>query len=91
MYGGARLASLSVQVFSELSQYQSLRFLDPLGSLLDACAVDEATAAAASPAFMSGAVLLPLMDILMCQVCVQMGASPLRMCCMRACCSTATP
>jgi hypothetical protein len=65
-----------VQVFSELSQYQSLRFLDPLGSLLDACAVDEATAAAASPAFMSGAVLLPLMDILMCQVCAVISASP---------------
>lgn len=58
------------QVYSELSQYQSLRFLDPLGSLLDGCStvVDEAAAAAATPAFMCGAVLLPLMDILMCQV-----------------------
>lgn len=58
-----------VQVYCELAQYQSQRFLDPLGSLLDGCAVDEAAAAAASPAFMCGAVLLPLMDTLMCQVC----------------------
>lgn len=56
------------QIYSELNQNQSLRFLDPLGSLLDGCAVDEATAAAASPAFMCGAVLLPLTDILVCQV-----------------------
>lgn len=59
-------------MLSELLQNQSLRFLDPIGSLLDECAVDEASAAAASPAFMSGAVLLPFMDILMCQVCVQL-------------------
>ncbi len=61
-------ACLSAQIYSELNQYQSLRFLDPLGSLLDGCAVDEAAAAAATPAFMCGAVLLPLTDILMCQV-----------------------
>lgn len=60
--------TLHTQIYSELNQYQSLRFLDPLGSLLDGCAVDEATAAAASPAFMCGAVLLPLVDILVCQV-----------------------
>lgn len=57
-----------LQVYCELAQYQSLRFLDPLGSLLDGCTADEAAAAAASPAFMCGAVLLPLMDTLMCQV-----------------------
>lgn len=42
-----------------------------MGSLLDGCKVDDATAAAASPAFMCGAVLLPLMDSLMCQVCMR--------------------
>jgi hypothetical protein len=63
-----RRVIFGTQIYSELNQNQSLRFLDPLGSLLDGCAVDEATAAAASPAFMCGAVLLPLTDILVCQV-----------------------
>jgi hypothetical protein len=75
-------AGVLLQVLSELLQFQSLRFLDPIGSLLDECTVDEASAAAASPAFMSGAVLLPFMDILMCQVCVCVcGCDALRQSC----------
>lgn len=59
---------MSTQVLCELSQYQSLAFLDPLGSFLD-WRSNEVAAAAATPAFMSGAVLMPQMvDSMTCQV-----------------------
>lgn len=59
---------LMPQVLCELSQCSSLVFLDPLGSLLD-WRCGEAAAAAATPAFMSGGVLLPqMLDSLTCQV-----------------------
>jgi hypothetical protein len=60
--------ALFMQVLCELSQYSSLVYLDPLGSLLD-WHCGEAAAAAATPAFMSGAVLLPqMLDSMTCQV-----------------------
>jgi hypothetical protein len=61
-------ATAVFQVLCELSQYSSLVYLDPLGSLLD-WHCGEAAAAAATLAFMSGAVLLPqMLDSMTCQV-----------------------
>jgi hypothetical protein len=55
-------------VLCELSECSSLVYLDPLGSLLD-WHCGEAAAAAATPAFMSGGVLLPqMLDSMTCQV-----------------------
>lgn len=66
---GCARACCDSQVYCELGQYQSLAYLDPLGSLLDGCLTDEAAMAAATPPFMCGAVLLPLvLDSLTCQV-----------------------
>ncbi|WIA30873.1 hypothetical protein OEZ86_000928 [Tetradesmus obliquus] len=62
-----------MQVLCELSQCSSLVFLDPLGSLLD-WRCGEAAAAAATPAFMSGGVLLPqMLDSLTCQALYSCG------------------
>lgn len=61
-------ASVLLQVFYELQSLHSMAFADPIGSLLDWRA-GKATAAAATPAYMSGAVLWPdMVDTIVCQV-----------------------